>query len=43
VAIFGIDDGVVGTINSAQAKWIRRAGIPGFGGWFTYRYYARTV
>jgi predicted dehydrogenase len=28
-------DGTVGTINSCQAKWIRRAGIPGFGGWFT--------
>ena len=27
--------GVVGTINSCQAKWIRRTGIPGFGGWFT--------
>jgi len=27
--------GVVGRINSCQAKWIRRAGIPGFGGWFT--------
>ncbi len=27
--------GSVGRINSAQAKWIRRAGIPGFGGWFT--------
>ncbi len=27
--------GQVGRINSAQAKWIRRAGIPGFGGWFT--------
>ncbi len=27
--------GAVGTINSCQAKWIRRAGIPGFGGWFT--------
>ncbi|YCM44876.1 Gfo/Idh/MocA family oxidoreductase [Verrucomicrobiaceae bacterium 227] len=27
--------GKVGTINSAQAKWIRRTGIPGFGGWFT--------
>lgn len=27
--------GDVGRINSAQAKWIRRAGIPGFGGWFT--------
>jgi predicted dehydrogenase len=30
-----IDSGEVGTINSAQAKWIRRTGIPGFGGWFT--------
>ena len=30
-----ITDGAVGTINSAQAKWIRRTGIPGFGGWFT--------
>ena len=30
-----IDNGNVGTINSAQAKWIRRTGIPGFGGWFT--------
>lgn len=30
-----IADGTVGTINSAQAKWIRRTGIPGFGGWFT--------
>lgn len=30
-----IDRGAVGTINSCQAKWIRRAGIPGFGGWFT--------
>ncbi len=30
-----IDDGTAGTINSAQAKWIRRTGIPGFGGWFT--------
>lgn len=29
------DDGTVGTINSAQAKWVRRTGIPGFGGWFT--------
>ena len=29
------DDGTVGTIHSAQAKWIRRTGIPGFGGWFT--------
>lgn len=30
-----IDSGVTGRINSAQAKWIRRTGIPGFGGWFT--------
>lgn len=30
-----IENGTVGRINSAQAKWIRRAGIPGFGGWFT--------
>ena len=30
-----IDRGVVGPINTCQAKWIRRAGIPGFGGWFT--------
>ncbi|MGF1484048.1 MAG: Gfo/Idh/MocA family protein [Opitutales bacterium] len=32
-----IQDGTVGTINSAQAMWIRRCGIPGFGGWFTNR------
>lgn len=30
-----IDQGAVGRINSAQALWIRRTGIPGFGGWFT--------
>ena len=30
-----VADGTIGTINSCQAKWIRRAGIPGFGGWFT--------
>ena len=30
-----IEDGTIGKINSAQAKWIRRTGIPGFGGWFT--------
>ena len=30
-----IQEGVVGKINTCQAKWIRRAGIPGFGGWFT--------
>jgi len=29
--------GVVGRIDSAQALWIRRTGIPGFGGWFTTR------
>lgn len=35
-AIFNyIRDGKAGTINSAQATWVRRAGIPGFGGWFT--------
>jgi predicted dehydrogenase len=27
--------GMVGRVNSAQATWIRRNGIPGFGGWFT--------
>lgn len=32
-----IEDGTVGKINSAQAKWVRRTGIPGFGGWFTTR------
>ena len=30
-----IQAGDVGTINSAQCQWIRRTGIPGFGGWFT--------
>ena len=30
-----VNAGDVGVINSAQAKWIRRTGIPGFGGWFT--------
>ena len=30
-----IDAGEIGAINSAQAKWARRTGIPGFGGWFT--------
>jgi predicted dehydrogenase len=30
-----VRDGTVGRINSAQAKWFRRTGIPGFGGWFT--------
>ncbi|MDD5707909.1 MAG: Gfo/Idh/MocA family oxidoreductase [Kiritimatiellae bacterium] len=32
-----IGKGTVGRINSAQALWIRRTGIPGFGGWFTTR------
>ena len=32
-----ISDGTIGAINSAQAKWVRRTGIPGFGGWFTTR------
>ncbi len=32
-----IASGAVGTIQSCQAKWIRRTGIPGFGGWFTTR------
>ncbi|MEX2581223.1 MAG: Gfo/Idh/MocA family oxidoreductase [Verrucomicrobiales bacterium] len=30
-----IDEGRVGRINSCQATWCRRTGIPGFGGWFT--------
>ena len=30
-----VKDGTIGRINSAQARWIRRTGIPGFGGWFT--------
>jgi len=30
-----INAGDIGAINSAQAKWCRRTGIPGFGGWFT--------
>ena len=32
-----IQAGDIGTINSAQCQWIRRTGIPGFGGWFTNR------
>ncbi|MDF1753455.1 MAG: Gfo/Idh/MocA family oxidoreductase [Verrucomicrobiales bacterium] len=32
-----IEEEEIGRINSAQAKWIRRTGIPGFGGWFTNR------
>ena len=30
-----IDSGRFGKVNSAEAMWIRRTGIPGFGGWFT--------
>ncbi len=30
-----IEKGALGDINSVQAEWIRRAGIPGIGGWFT--------
>lgn len=30
-----LDAGLAGHINSVQAKWLRRTGIPGFGGWFT--------
>lgn len=30
-----IENGDAGVIQAAQAKWIRRTGIPGFGGWFT--------
>ncbi len=30
-----INNGKVGQINSCQAIWKRRTGIPGFGGWFT--------
>ncbi len=30
-----IRSGAAGRINSAQAMWVRRNGIPGFGGWFT--------
>ena len=30
-----IDSGRFGKVNSAQATWMRRTGIPGFGGWFT--------
>lgn len=32
-----IRNGDVGFINSSQAVWMRRVGIPGFGGWFTKR------
>jgi len=30
-----IRNGTVGRINSCQSTWMRRTGIPGFGGWFT--------
>jgi predicted dehydrogenase len=30
-----IATGAMGRINSGQAVWARRSGIPGFGGWFT--------
>lgn len=30
-----IASGEIGRINSAQAAWMRRTGIPGFGSWFT--------
>jgi predicted dehydrogenase len=30
-----IREGRTGRINSAQANWTRRNGVPGFGGWFT--------
>lgn len=32
-----VRSGEIGRINSAQALWIRRCGIPGFGGWFTQK------
>ena len=32
-----IKNGEIGRINSAQALWIRKCGIPGFGGWFTQK------
>ena len=30
-----IASGRFGKVNSAEAMWVRRTGIPGFGGWFT--------
>jgi predicted dehydrogenase len=30
-----IEDGTAGKLNSVQSRWVRRTGIPGFGGWFT--------
>lgn len=32
-----LKQGKAGRVNSAQAVWMRRTGIPGFGGWFTNR------
>ncbi|MFA5126409.1 MAG: Gfo/Idh/MocA family oxidoreductase [Patescibacteria group bacterium] len=32
-----INEGFFGRINSAQAVWVRRSGIPAFGSWFTIR------
>ena len=32
-----IASGRFGKVNSAQTRWVRRTGIPGFGGWFTTR------
>ncbi|MCE5255704.1 MAG: Gfo/Idh/MocA family oxidoreductase [Spirochaetaceae bacterium] len=32
-----IQKGGVGKINSAQTQWVRKAGIPGYGSWFTNR------
>jgi predicted dehydrogenase len=32
-----IAEGRAGRLDSAQARWVRRTGIPGFGGWFTTR------
>ena len=30
-----IESGRFGKVNSVETMWVRRAGIPGFGGWFT--------
>lgn len=32
-----IDSGEMGSVYHVNAKWVRRRGIPGFGGWFTTR------
>jgi predicted dehydrogenase len=32
-----VDDGVLGNIYFARCGWIRRNGIPGWGGWFTQK------